>query len=140
VRQLLRAAGQALDVRHQGLRRFHHCRRCSLRAGLPRRRRRRREVLPSSPPALASLRVSRFGLRLRCCDSPGLWALGVSASNSYFRNNPAKILFLVILFFYSRQSFWCDIEIESIQFATIDLIPITLCFPNTLVLKRGLHA
>jgi hypothetical protein len=46
LRQLLRTAGQALDVRHQGLRRLHHCRRC--------RRRRRREVL-----------------RLRCRESPG---------------------------------------------------------------------
>jgi hypothetical protein len=52
LRQLLRTAGQALDVRHQGLRRLHHCRRC--------RRRRRREVL-----------------RLRCGDSPGP---GLSAS------------------------------------------------------------
>lgn len=78
VRQLLRGAGEALDVRHQGLRRLHHCRRGRRRARL-RRRRRSEGFCPRLRRRSASLWVSGFGLRLRCGESPGpgLWGLWV---------------------------------------------------------------
>lgn len=77
VRQLLGAAGEPLDVRHEGLQGLHQRRRRSRRRrARPRRRRgRRREVVVG----LGWVGVSGFGSRLRCGDSLcwGLFGLGV---------------------------------------------------------------